>query len=301
MNTNNPLGRARLSLEGLSVADAFGQCFFGDEQVMLGRIDRREVPVAPWFFTDDTAMTLSVYRCLAECGKIVQDRLAELFAEEYAADPRRGYGGTAHAILRAIGAGGDWRSVSAAVFSGMGSMGNGAAMRVAPIGAYLADDIPELVRQARWSAEVTHAHEEGKAGAIAVALAAAWAWRHRAKRGIADARPMLEFAWQATPDGETRSGIRRALDLPFAREPYLVAQMLGSGLAISAPDTVPFALWCAARHCWDFEAALWATASGLGDVDTTCAIVGGIVALSVGFPSLPRKWLDARGPLPSDY
>ena len=45
---------------------------------------------------------------------------------------------------------------------------------------------------------------------------------------------------------------------------------------------MPFALWCAARHIDNYEEALWATVSGLGDRDTTCAIVGGVVTLATG-------------------
>ena len=65
-----------------------------------------------------------------------------------------------------------------------------------------------------------------------------------------------------------------------------------------APDTVPFAVWCAARDCWEFTEALWNTESGGGDVDTTCAMVGGIVALAAGAESIPVDWLRARGNLP---
>jgi ADP-ribosylglycohydrolase len=42
----------------------------------------------------------------------------------------------------------------------------------------------------------------------------------------------------------------------------------------------------------------WTTVSVLGDRDTTCAIVGGIVACSVGEAGIPAAWLQARKPLP---
>ena len=42
---------------------------------------------------------------------------------------------------------------------------------------------------------------------------------------------------------------------------------------------------------------MWTTASALGDVDTTCAIVGGIVALAVGSEGIPAEWLARREPL----
>jgi ADP-ribosylglycohydrolase len=44
---------------------------------------------------------------------------------------------------------------------------------------------------------------------------------------------------------------------------------------------------------------LWLTVSGLGDRDTTCAIVGGIVACHVGLKSIPKDWLKQREKLPS--
>jgi ADP-ribosylglycohydrolase len=46
----------------------------------------------------------------------------------------------------------------------------------------------------------------------------------------------------------------------------------------------------------DFEEAMWTTVAGLGDRDTTCAIVGGIVALRVGEAGLP-SWQGRREPL----
>jgi ADP-ribosylglycohydrolase len=73
--------------------------------------------------------------------------------------------------------------------------------------------------------------------------------------------------------------------------------LLGNGSMVVAQDTVPFSLWCVARHLDDFEEAMWQTVSGLGDRDTTCAIVGGVVSLACGRDQLPAAWLEAREPL----
>ncbi len=69
----------------------------------------------------------------------------------------------------------------------------------------------------------------------------------------------------------------------------------GSGYEVSAQDTVPFCIWCAAHHLDDFEEALRRTVRGLGDCGTTCAIVGGIDALSAA--AIPLLWLNRREPL----
>ncbi len=43
---------------------------------------------------------------------------------------------------------------------------------------------------------------------------------------------------------------------------------------------------------------MWLTVSGLGDRDTTCAIVGGIVSMFTGAEGIPSEWREAREPLP---
>jgi ADP-ribosylglycohydrolase len=73
---------------------------------------------------------------------------------------------------------------------------------------------------------------------------------------------------------------------------------LGNGHIISAQDTVPFALWCAGRRLGHYGDALWLTVGGLGDVDTTCAIVGGVLACFTGLGAIPDEWRRAREPLP---
>lgn len=289
--------RARVALDGLSLGDAFGEKFFVSPDVVDGLIADRAVPAEPWYWTDDTAMALSVVEVLERHGEIDRDALAQAFAGRYAQDPRRGYGGTAHDILRRIAIGESWSVVAPSVFSGTGSMGNGGAMRVAPLGAFFAGDMPRVVIEARKSAEVTHAHPEGKAGAIAAAVAAAWACE---QRDVSEPDPESLFATVLahTPDSNTRGGIARASRLPLDVDVRTAVSVLGSGSRIIAEDTVPFSIWCAAGHMKDYVEALWATVAGLGDRDTTCAIVGGIVACATGPEQIPAGWLAAREPLP---
>jgi ADP-ribosylglycohydrolase len=242
-------------------------------------------------------MALGIVEVLDRLGTIEQDTLARVFARRYGAEPHRGYGGAAHEILGNILSEIPWQFTAKNVFGGTGSMGNGGAMRVAPLGAYFADDLDEVVLQARASAEVTHAHPDGQAGAIAVAIAAAVAWRMGAGAEPRSGEAMLQTALRFTPHGETREGLAKALAIPLGDDPLTAASALGSGFRVLSWDTVPFALWCAARHLDNYEEALWTTVSGLGDRDTTCAMAGGVVALSAGRASIPAEWLAAREPL----
>lgn len=288
--------RAWLSLEGLSVGDAFGERFFGPPRDALRKIAQRELCPPPWMYTDDTEMALSVVEVLRERGEIDQDLLAQRFAARMQFD--RGYGQGTYAILCAVKEGRDWRAWTQAGFRGMGSFGNGAAMRVSPLGAFFADASIEMVcEQARLSAEVTHWHPEGIAGAIAIAVATALAWRQRAEEGP------LGPAWikqirNAVPHGYTRDAIDGALGVSPAANVVDAAKVLGNGSGVTAPDTVPLCLWIAARTSGDFAASLWDTVSALGDRDTTCAIVGGILAVKTGIHGIPTQWLQAREALP---
>jgi ADP-ribosylglycohydrolase len=230
--------RVELALDGLWTGDSFGERFFYPQTQML--LGWREPPNPPWRHTDDTEMALSIAEVLRTHGQIDRDELASLFARRYHGDPDRGYGMMAHQILSQIRAGVPWQHASAKVFDGQGSMGNGGAMRAAPVGAYFADDFARVALEARKSAEVTHAHEEGKAGAIAVAVAAAWACQYRA--GGTPPQGMLAMALEHMPPSETRARINRALTFPTDFPVAGAASHLGNGSRVIAQDTVPFAL-----------------------------------------------------------
>ncbi|MBZ0286172.1 MAG: ADP-ribosylglycohydrolase family protein, partial [Anaerolineae bacterium] len=157
-------------MEGLSVGDALGGFFeFGQPHHLSRSLQERKLPNTQWRFTDDTNMALSIYQNLRLYGEIKQDELAASFAHYF--DRSRGYGLGARHLMIALRDGRPWRSASREMFNNKGSFGNGGAMRVAPLGAYFADDLEAVVTNARLSAEITHAHPEGIAGAIAVAVA----------------------------------------------------------------------------------------------------------------------------------
>jgi ADP-ribosylglycohydrolase len=285
------LTRATASLYGLALGDALGSQFFvpANHQALADRT----LPPAPWQWTDDTEMACSVYRTLVDHGAVVQDALATSFATHHDFD--RGYGPATGRMLRLIRRGGDWRSLAAELFDGRGSWGNGAAMRIAPLGAWFADDLAQAVRQAELSAMVTHTHPEAVAGAVAVAVATAVATVQTAlSPGV-----FLDQILAHTPPSLVRDGIVEARRLLTVGDSVLVARTLGNGQQVSAQDTVPFTLWAAAHHLNDFERAFWTTAAAGGDVDTTCAIVGGILGARTGQERLPQQWLQSCEPLPT--
>jgi len=290
------IDRARLALEGLSTGDAFGeQLLHAGPRARARALTNRTAPEARmWKWTDDTAMALSIVETLAERGAIDPELLAKKFARRYDLDAGRGYGAGAHKVLEMILAGMPHDAAARILFDGQGSCGNGGGMRSAPIGAYFAGDLPAVVHHAALSAAPTHAHPDGVAGAIAVAVATAAVFA-----GERDPRALLDTVHAHTPDGPTRHGIGHAMSNVMLRvEPVSAAAELGNGSRVLASDTVPFAVWCAAMLLTDFAGACWACVEVGGDVDTTCAMVGGIIAGAVGLEGIPAAWRAAREPLP---
>ena len=144
--------------------------------------------------------------------------------------------------------------------------------------------------EARKSAEVTHSHIEGIVGALAVAVAAALIWNKKAGEYFKDGKDFLYDIAQVMPESDTKYKILSAASIKRESKIDFVISVLGNGMKLTAQDTVPFCLWCVAYYYESLEEALWKAVSALGDRDTICAIVGGIVSLYEN--RVPRKWLD---------
>jgi len=288
MENEERLIYAGQALDGIALGDCFGQTFFVNEEIALERIKEKKILHEAWHFTDDTVMSIGVYNILRQYGEINQDKLAALFAKNYLLDWHRGYGSTAHSILRGIGESTDWRIAASNAFDGMGSMGNGAAMRAAPIGAYFADNLEKVTEQAAASAQVTHSHIEGIAGAIAVAQAAALMLNKRKGSYLGEGKDFICDIACRLPECDTKYKILSAVSIKKESKIEFVISTLGNGMKLTAQDTVPFCIWCAAYYYQSLQEALWKAVSALGDRDTICAIVGGIVSLYD--TSVPQNW-----------
>jgi ADP-ribosylglycohydrolase len=216
-------------------------------------------------------MAISIVQVLKSHGYVDQDALAKRFARRFERDPERGYGRMTRIQMREITAGAKWRDMAANAFGGQGSMGNGSAMRVAPLGAYFADDLERCV-----------------------AVAAAMAWQLRDAPRADQTRLLFDAVLQHTPESKVRRGVFLASTNPPEIPTVDVARALGNGSLVTAPDTVPFCIWMAAHHLNSFVEALGTTISVGGDCDTNAAIVVGIVALSAGRKDIPTEWLKAR-------
>ena len=236
-------------------------------------------PVDRLHYTDDTQMTIAVAEALLRDGRIIERTLCETFVENY--DRNRGYGQGARRIINAMAAGGDgWRDVAATVFPG-GSLGNGAAMRVAPVGLLFHDDLDRVADEARRSAAPTHVHPVGVDSAQLFAVAVAMAVRMDRFDRAAFYGELLARA--ATDE------FRRPLERAAAMGPDESVGQFGSSL--QAHRSVVTAI-AAFTESPDSYTNVIATALALGDdVDTVAAMGGALAGAYLGIDAVPAHLL----------
>lgn len=292
-DNENRIENAKKSLSGVAIGDAFGDSFFGETAKVLENIHSRYLPETKWEFTDDTVMSIAIFEELEENGDIDQDRLIKKFCVNHDLDTNRGYGATLRRLLREVQAGENWHEVSKNAFEGQGSMGNGAAMRVCPIGAYHFDNLQTVKYLATKSAEITHSNIEAVTGAVAIAVGTALTTQMKFDNSILTPPEFIDKILMELSDSDTKSKISKSKSVPYSYQIETVKSILGNGTNMTSQDTVPFAIWCTAHNLESFEEGLWKAVSILGDRDTICAMVGGMSIMSSKTENIPNTWVTS--------
>ena len=178
--------------------------------------------------------------------------------------------------------------------------GNGAAMRVGPLGVLLVET-DQLQSAVRNQSRVTHLDRRCAAGALAIAWCAGAAGGGRLSdpvrileeaAGAASAedatvaeaiRGVGEWVGRAPADAALEFR-RRRLDPGEADRPW-------RGVSSDVTASVCWALYCAMRHPLEYMEAVTTAIWAGGDTDSTAAMAGAIVGASVGVAGLPPSLL----------
>lgn len=286
MPSHPSLERFTGCLLGLAIGDAFGAQFEGlSGDTMQRRFDSHEellahLPTNGLHYTDDTQMAIGVAASLIACGQIDPAELARRFAANF--QPHRGYGRGARLILEAILLGHDYEQLAASHFPG-GSFGNGAAMRVAPVGLLFHDDLDLVWEQARLSALPTHMHPLGIEGAQVLATAVALA----AGSDRLNRDEFFDVLATCCTSPEYAGPLRRAGRITDPRD----LPLFGNG--IEAQSSVVTAIACFGLTLDSYEQTIVNAVLLGGDTDTIAAMAGAVSGAYLGAGALPGKLLAA--------
>jgi len=242
-------------------------------------------------YTDDTDMTLALAESIAQTGRVDPEDIAKEFS--LYCDLTRGYAiGTIKAIL-GLRAGLKWHQVARIVFEN-GSFGNGAAMRVSPVGVFYHHHLEGLRTAAIEQANITHVHPLGQWGAVMQAACVGLAVSQNSKQPFKKEQMVAnlrEVLWGGPI--EYMRALNKIEEM-FAHGKKLsareVVQSLGNG--VEAHFSVPSACYIAVTYSPDFCDAIRAAISLGGDTDTIACMVGAIVGAHVGETGLPEEWIE---------
>jgi len=271
---------------GSALGDAIGEIAYRyrERKLLSAEIDRLE----KLSYTDDTAMAIGLAESLKRRGRIDQEDLGLTFHRHYDREPWRGYAPGPPTLFALVARSGiSYPEAARCLFGGSGSLGNGAAMRIVPVGLFF-HNLSQLYDQACASAEVTHAHPVGMDGAAVQALAVARAVTLDPKENFpleSFNRALIEFA-------RTRE-IREKMILVqglMAEEipPAVAADRLGRTVAVH--ESMPFAIYSFLRHPKSFEECLFCAVLHGGDRDTLGAMACAISGAYLGIEAIPSAW-----------
>ena len=279
--------RAIGALLGCAVGDALGELAF--THASRARLQAAAERAQRLVYTDDTAMAIVIADALVEDGLINAQALGDRFARAFQLEPWRGYGPGPPRIFQTVAeTGRAYEQVARELYGGEGSLGNGAAMRAGPLGVAYRDS-DRLAGACDTASAVTHAHPVGRDAALLVARAVGQAVEAALQDRSIRPHAMAQDLTDGCRSEEMRHKMQAVTDyLGEGAEPDAVADAVGR--SVSAPESVPFAVYAFLAAPDDFRACLEIAMFHGGDRDTLAAMAGSMSGAYLGERAIPDPW-----------
>jgi len=274
---------------GSAIGDAIGElAFYYSQKDLLSEAVNQETTLR---YTDDTAMAIGLAESLIEQDGIIdQQNLGETFRQNFQQEPWRGYGMGPPAVFSMVEELNiPYSEAARRLFGGQGSFGNGAAMRIAPVGLFFFQD-EDLYDRVCASSGVTHTHPLGMDGAAIQARAVALATALDPGEdfpGDVFLKGLMDFA--RTPKMKDKLTLLEKL-IKESAAPDTAARKLGQ--TVAAHESVPFAVYSFVRNPKSFEECLNCAVLNGGDRDTMGAMACAISGAFLGVDGIPQSWKD---------
>lgn len=259
-------------LYGGALGDAMGQPFEGKP----GPIDYKDY--VPWKISDDTQMTLATCEAIIKAGKVLPEVIAEQFLLWYRKRRITGVGASTLKALRDLDAGAHWALSGA---QGENALGNGAAMRIAPLAYFLNPSNTNHRITIRDVCRITHHSDEAYLGALAVMIAI----------HSTSTKNLFKELIHQLPDSRVRDRIIEIDKLPNDLAIKEVGAMFGASAYVV--ESVPLAMY--ATRQIDFmpiQNVLKSVVEAGGDTDTIASMTGQIVGAWIGSSRIPKDQIQ---------
>ncbi|MFX0016117.1 MAG: ADP-ribosylglycohydrolase family protein [Promethearchaeota archaeon] len=239
-------------------------------------------------YTDDSEMMKGVLESLlGNKGKFNGQDMADTFVRNF--DHTRGYGPGTISILMQIKDGNQWDIPAKEAFYGEGSLGNGAAMRIGPVGLLYHKDLEKVKEIADKVSMITHFHTLGRQGAILQSYAVALAVNSDPKNfEVLDFMEQLRTLQLSKVYQQKLERIETYLSSPPPID-RIVSQL---GVNVTAPESVPSAIYHFLSNRTNFYEVLHSSIRCGGDTDTIACMSGAIAGAFLGERGIPKNWID---------
>jgi poly(ADP-ribose) glycohydrolase ARH3 len=250
-------------------------------------------------YTDDTAMSIGLAEALTKSGGgINEEAIGTIFQRNYVREPWRNYSQSLTSIFAAVKRHEISFSEAAGwLHHGNGSMGNGAAMRNAPLGLLFrnSDRLREFAEQ---TARITHTHEIGVDGAAIMAWAAAQ---------LANLDPKAKFPFASFCTGIVSFAQSKIMRLRLVQVIELIAgnappekaaavlelsQTPELELSQTVAESLPYALYSFLAHRKSFKECVYCAVLQGGERDTIGAMAGALSGAYLGGKAIPKDWVS---------
>jgi len=282
-----PVRNIEGTLVGTMVGDSLGFAVDGSDPAPLHHrfptpesIRRSE----PGRYGGATEMTIATAESLIAYPDFDPADMAARIAAE--ATEARGYGAGTEGAIERLRTGAPW-SAAAAGRAGRACFGNGAAVRMAPVGIRFHDDVDRLRWVAEEAAAITHPHALACEGAVLQAVAVAVAASARGKEVSGES--FLLAIGRETQVREFRKRYEIAASLlARASDWKRIADRLGN--AQTALGSVVTAAYCFARSPGSFEDTVAYAVYLAGNTAAIAAMAGAISGAHLGIGAIPARW-----------
>lgn len=264
--------------------------------------------LGPGQWTDDTGMALALTSSLLILDRDFNyihpgerslaayhpERAKSYYLDWYKGPTFRGAGQTTRRALDKLKNGAQWFESGE-----LGALGNGTAMRVAPLGVFYKDEPTKLIKAAKLDAIITHDSHEAQQGSIAMAMGVALLLNGVKKEEILESlRHILEpsrlldtinlIATNKTiHDTLKNKEYKRELDRNGGNR--IISQLiLGNKYTVIEAVARSFYVFVATRT---FDEAMELAIRGGGDTDTVAAMVGALCGAYYGLEGIPESYI----------
>lgn len=246
------------------------------------------------FYTDDTQLTLALIESIIETGNGFQNKLGEKLVkwkEEMSIDAEAWKRKPGLATIK--GAKNFKEGIPAKECGIEGALGDGAAMRISPIGLYF--DGEEVIEQSKLASELTHRDPRIYSSSSVISYAISELKRTNPKEF--EANLFLDKLIQHSDLCESKFG---------RKDKHNISDILrdmknsypGTGFIDETKnigrcyDTFPLALYCFLIHPKDYIVAVSESVCLGEDTDTSACITGAISGALNGIKAIPKKFIN---------